>query len=248
MQGLALSSAPIAPGADRSCASEPVMDRYRRYRGLSREHNSRILSQLPGEIFLDQARRIGLAQGSTLVAEDTDKLYLALDLAIHTAPPDRTRAIDRYARTAGVDPDSDDQLVLEAMRRARFAILGIERRHDLAGLVVRDVSSLAELWLMDEQLASTADKGLFATRLFAFDDFHITAGIIVPVDEALLRDVLLEVPFLASKTWAAMMVDRQFAEALYRVALEDGVMDRTRYVDVEDPLNVDSEARRQWSA
>ena len=42
----------------------------------------------------------------------------------HTAPKDRSRAIDRYARAAGLSPESDEALVLEAMRRARFSIIG----------------------------------------------------------------------------------------------------------------------------
>jgi hypothetical protein len=245
MQNLALKSATPSPGAFSDSDREAVLAQYRRYRALSRAHNSRILKQIPGGAFLKQARRIGLARGKTVEAEEMDELFLVLDLAIHTAPPDRMRPIDRYARTVDAEADSDDERVLEAMRQSRFAILGIERRHEIAGLIVRDVSSLAELWLMDEHLESSAGKGLFATRLFSFDDFHITAGIIVPVNEALLRDALLEVPFLANRPWPDMTADRRFAEALYRVALESGVMDNVRYADVEAPTNVVSEARRQ---
>lgn len=234
MQNLALKSAPTLPGVLDPADREAVLARYRRYRALNRAHNNRILRQLPRDALLRQARRVGLARGKTLLTEELDQLYLALDLAIHTAPPDRTRVIDRYARTASVERGSDDERVLEAMRRGRFCILAIVRRHEIGGLIVHDPTRSADLWLMDEHLGATAKGGLFATRLFEFDDFHITAGVGVPVDEALLKDTLFEIPFLLDKPWPELMADRRFAEALYRVALEGGVTDNIHFVDVED--------------
>jgi len=67
---------------------------------------------------------------------------LVFDLLIHTAPKDRSRAIDRYARAARLAPETDEALVLEAMRRARFSIISSVRRHTVAlpnrqGLVSR---------------------------------------------------------------------------------------------------------------
>jgi len=244
MESLALKTAPPPSPAPEAAERDAVLARYRRYRALSRAHNNRILEFLPKDALLKQARRLGLVRGPPDKVE-IEEWFLALDLVIHTGPPERSRVIERYIRAAGAAPGSEDERTLEAMREGRFAILGIERRHDLAGLIVRDVSSLEELWLMDEHLGSWDAKGLFATRLFAFDDFHITAGVIVPVDESLLRDVLLEVPFLDGRTWSAMVTDRRFAEALYRVALEDGLVDTVRYADVADGANVVSEARRQ---
>jgi hypothetical protein len=76
-----------------------------------------------------------LAQGKTLILHDMDEMYYVYDLAIHPAPPGRSRAIDRYARSARFPPRSDDVLVLKAMREARSAILAIERRHPAAGLI-----------------------------------------------------------------------------------------------------------------
>jgi hypothetical protein len=52
---------------------------------------------------------------------------------IHTAPKDRSRAINRYARAARLAPETDEALVLEAMRRARFSIISSVRRHTVAG-------------------------------------------------------------------------------------------------------------------
>jgi hypothetical protein len=231
MHSFALRAGSNPPDALNHGSREAVLARYRRYRALSREHDGRILGQAPGEALLNQAHRLGLARGSTLLTEHADALRLALDLIIHAGQPDR--AIDRYARTAAGEPGSHDRPVLEAMRQARFAILGVERRHEIAGLIVRDVSSLGELWLVDERLEARAETDLFATRLVAVDDFHITTGVVVPVDEALLRDVFREVPFLEHRPWAGMVADPRFAEALYRLAIARGIMERRRCPEAE---------------
>src|SRR5258708_17897644 len=84
---------------------------------------------------LQQARRLGLAQGRTLILDDMVEMSDAFALAIYTAPPRRSRAIDRYARSAQLPPGSDEALMLEAMRAARFAILILGRRHDAAGAI-----------------------------------------------------------------------------------------------------------------
>ena len=57
-----------------------------------------------------------------------DDLNLVFDLLIDTAPKDRSRAIERYARAARPAPETDEALVLEAMRRARFSIISSVRR------------------------------------------------------------------------------------------------------------------------
>ena len=96
-----------------------VLTRYRHLREISRQHHSAVLNFLSKDTIISQARRLGLAQGKTLVLDSMDDLNFAFDLAIHTAPKDRSRAIDRYARAARLAPNSDESLVLEAMRRDR---------------------------------------------------------------------------------------------------------------------------------
>src|ERR1039457_7386750 len=97
-----------------------VLTRYRHLREISKRHHSAVLDFLSKDAIISQARRIGLAQGKILVLDSIDDLNLAFDLAIHTAPKDRSRAIDRYSRAARLALESDELLVLEAMQRARF--------------------------------------------------------------------------------------------------------------------------------
>src|SRR5262249_54233159 len=144
---------------------------------------------------LQQARRLGLARGKTFILDDMDELIYVYDLVIHTASPGRSRAIDRYAKSLKSAPGSDETLVLDAMRAARFAILAVERRHEVAGLVAMDLLRRTKVWLVDVGLESSlADGGVIATRIYAPEGFAMTAGVNVPFDPAMVLDLHSALP------------------------------------------------------
>ena len=173
---------------------EEILTRYRHLRAIATRHHSEALEFLSRSAILEQARHLGLTVGKTLVAESIDEMTLAFDLAIHTARPGHSRAIDRYARAAQLQPGSDESVVLEAMRQARFSVWRVERRHEAAGLVVQDLLHQDEAWLVDEALEQSAPEGVaVAMRLCTPDAFAMTSGIIVPVDREVMEEVLDQV-------------------------------------------------------
>jgi hypothetical protein len=209
-----------------------LLARYRHLREVSRQHHSAALNFLSKDAIISQARRIGLTQGKTLVLDSMDDMYLAFDLAIHTAPKDRSRAIDRYAKVARLASDSDESIVLEAMRGARFSIISFVRRHPVAGLIVKDLFRGVEVWLVDEGLESSLPDGAaLATRLFTPERFAMTAGVLVPLDLELIEDAIAGTPQLLRKGYEEVINDRRFAESIYRVALSSGLMEHVAYRD-----------------
>ncbi len=86
---------------------EEILTRYRHLRALATQHHSDALKFLSRSAILEQARHLGLTRGKMLVAESLDEMTLAFDLAIHTARPGHSRAIDRYARAAQLPPGSE---------------------------------------------------------------------------------------------------------------------------------------------
>jgi hypothetical protein len=209
-----------------------VLARYRHLRDISRRHHSDALKLVSQEAVLHHARRLGLARGKTFILDNMDELTLAFDLALHTAPAGRSRAIDRYARSAQFAPGADEALMLEAMRNARFAVVLVQRRHPSAGLIVTDLFRKTELWLVDEGLEISLPIGAaIATRYYAPDRFVMTAGVGVPVDIDLLASAVESVPQLRRKSHAEAIEDRRFAEALYQAAIADGMMEDVAYQD-----------------
>jgi hypothetical protein len=209
-----------------------VLARYRHLREISKHHHHEAMNFLSQDAILHHARRLGLAFGRTLVLDNMDDLTYAYDLAIYTAPAGRTRAIDRYARAARFAWESDEGLVLGAMRKARFALIRVERPHEAAGLIATDLFRRKELWLVDEGLEHSLSKGmLVATRLLTPESFSMTAGVLVPLDVESLEDVLCELPQLGRKRVEEAVDDRRFAEAVYRIYFESGLTERVEYQD-----------------
>jgi hypothetical protein len=234
----------ITPSGSRR---REVLARYRHLREISRRRQGEAVDFLSHDAVSLHARRIGLAFGRArilkqasdptytfdLLLEASDLAY-AVDLALHTAPPGRIRVIDRYSRTTQVAPDSDEALMLMAMRNSSFTIIRVERVHATAGLIVEDVYRRKQIWLVDEAMERSVPRGLvIATRLYTPESFSMTAGVGLPLDPGMLRDMLDDVPQLDRNQLEGVVNDYRFMEAVYRIAIERGVTERIGY---KDPL------------
>lgn len=209
---------------------DAALARYRHLRAISRQHHSAALKFLSQQTILDHARGLGLTVGKMLILDSEDELALAYDLAIHSPRYARSRAIDRYRKAAQLAPASDEARVLEAICQARFSIWRVERRHEIAGLVVCDLLRDTETWLMDENFERTADAGMaMAARLSQPEAFAMTCGVIVPVDRAIMEEVLdTELPRLRGAP-AQVADNPRFAMSIYRVALASGALETVAF-------------------
>jgi len=213
---------------------DEILTRYRHLRAISVRHHNGALEFLSKSALVEHARHLGFTVGKTLVAESMDELTLAFDLAIHTARPGHSRAIERYARAAQLQPVSDELVVLEAMRQARFSVWRVQRRHEVAGLMVQDLLRQGEVWLVDEALEQSAPEGMtIAMRLGTPDAFSMTSGVIVPVDREVMVEVLDEVLPRVRGTPDQVANDRRFATAIYRAAAAQGLMERIGFEEMQ---------------
>jgi hypothetical protein len=226
----------LAWGGDMASTRDDILAGYLHLREISKRLHQEVLKSISVDTLLKHARRLGLAQGKTFVLDDADEMYYVYDLAIYTAPADRSRAIDRYAKSARFEPQSDERRMLDAMRASQFAILLIERRHDGVGLIATDILRNSKVWLLDVGLESSMDGGeLIATRLVTPGPFSMTAGVNVPFEIEMLESVCTLLPRrMGDSRLSRIAEDRRFAEAVYRVGLADGVMDRLAYLDLPD--------------
>jgi hypothetical protein len=63
-----------------------ILDRYRHLREISRMHHNNAMKFLSGSAIKDQAGRLGLLRGRTIMAETDSEVTLAFDLALYTGP------------------------------------------------------------------------------------------------------------------------------------------------------------------
>ena len=207
-----------------------VLTRYRRLRQISKEHHQAVLDITAPDVVLDWAKRLGLTQGRTLILESEHEMTLAEDLATYLPRLGRSQPLDRYARAAQFTPNSGEAIVLEAMRHARFSLWRVERRHETAGLILRDLLRGGEIWLVDEAMEKNAPLGVeMAARLLRLEGFAMTARIIVPITPDLIEQVFDRAPALRRAQGVVLAQDPRFAIGIYRAAVATGAMDSVRF-------------------
>jgi hypothetical protein len=213
-----------------------ILARYRRLRQISKEQHQAVLDIIAPDVLLDWAKRLDLTEGKAVVLENDNEMTLPEDLAIYLPRLGRAHPLDRYARVARFAPGSDEAIVLAAMRRARFSLWRVERRHPTTGLILRDLLRDEETWLIDEAMERNAPPGVaMAARLLQLENFAMTARIIVPIlpDLMTLPDLMEEVftraPALSRLQGDVLARDPRFAIGIYRAAVAMGTMERVRF-------------------
>ena len=203
---------------------------YRHLRAISTRHHSAIIPFISSAGFLEQAKRLRLTTDGVFISNSMEALTLVYDLAIYAAKPGRSRAIERYARTTQLAPDSEEMRVLEAMCGAQFSIWRIEHKHHIYGLVATDLLRQNEIWLIDEAMTASVRNGVrFAGRLSHLEHFTITNGVAVPVVGALMEQAVADAIARTSKDPNHASETANFAADIYRAALDDGAIDRVLF-------------------
>jgi len=213
-----------------------ILARYRRLRQISKELHQAVLDITAPDVELEWARRLGLAQGKTLISDSENEYALVEEMAIYGARLGRTHPLDRYARAARFVPGSDRAIVLEAMRQARFSLWRVERRHETVGLILRDLLRDEETWLVDEAMAKNPRPGMeMAARLLKPDRFAMTARVVVPIipdlmtRAELMEEVFTRAPALRRLQQDDLASDPRFAIGVYRAAIATGAMYFVRF-------------------
>ncbi|WP_135468316.1 hypothetical protein [Crenalkalicoccus roseus] len=195
-----------------------VLEFYRRCAALRQRFQDAALRTVPMPKLLEQARRLGLPVTEALAQIPDADLAFAFDLAVHTALPGRSRAIERVARQhrgAG----EEEALVLRGLERAWFSVFRVLGPHPEAGLLLEDALLGGEAWVMDEALAESAPAGtVLATRLARVRGFAITCGAVAPLDEAILAGFRRALAGAGTPP-AEMAADPRFALLIYQRAL-----------------------------
>jgi hypothetical protein len=157
---------------------------------------------------------------------DFEDLVLALDIALFSKGTDGTSLANRYLKEAGGRLTGDDLTVVEAMADARFSVFEIIGRHPVAGVVLLDLSTGEEVWLMDQGFEASAPSGyLLALRLIQPAEFHMTTGVVVSMSDETTWEAVNRRHPLKQTDGLLVIKDRdQLAEAVYTAAVETGAV------------------------
>ena len=209
-----------------------MVEHYRHLRDIAGDLQDDALELVQHSTMLEFGRRLGVVRSGELWVDDPEA-KLVYDLAIHTARPGRSRAIDRYARRGAFPPGSDQARLLVALQNARFTTFQIQGRHPVAGAVAYDLLQKQSFHLMDISIGLSAEaRFCFVGRLVEVDGFRMSCLTLVPMYRDLLEQAKPRLPTTMPGSVFEAFQDPRCAIAVYRAAIELGYMRRTVTFDV----------------
>jgi hypothetical protein len=197
---------------------DEIRDFYGRCAAARQRLQDMAVRATPREKVLEQMKRLGLSMDAEMGQVSDEELAYAFDLAIYTAPPGRSRAIDRVARQHARLP-GEGALVLNALTHSWLSIFRVLDRHPEEGLIAEDALLGGEVWLVDQNIAETAPPGtIFASRIGRVWGFCISCGVVATLDENRLAGVrsVLERGGVAAEE---LVADTRFATMMWQDGL-----------------------------
>jgi hypothetical protein len=168
---------------------DEIRDFYGRCAAARQRLQEMAVQAQPREKVLEQMRRLGVALDPDMGQPSPEELGYAFDLAIYTAPPGRSRAIDRVARQHARLP-GEGALVLNALSHSWLSIFRVLDTHPEEGVIAEDALLGGEVWLVDQDLGESAPPGaIIASRVGRVWGFCITCGVVAGLDEDRLAGV-----------------------------------------------------------
>lgn len=197
---------------------DEIRDFYGRCAAARQRFQDMAVRATPREKVLEQMQRLGLSVDQEMGQVSDADLAYAFDLAVYTAPPGRSRAIDRVVKQHARLP-GEAALVLNALSRSWLSIFRVLDRHPEEGLLAEDLLLGGEVWLVDQALGEIAPPGtILASRVGRVLGFCITCGVIAALNEHRLASVrgVLAQGALASED---LVADPRFARMLWQDGL-----------------------------
>jgi len=202
-----------------------LREKYARLSALRTQYQTEAMKRVGTATILENGRALGLVAGRRLLTDDETELTLIYDLSVHTAKPGRSRAIDRYAASLTLEEGAEEAMMLAALREARFSVWRVEGVEE-GRLRMEDLLRKGEVTVLDIGLSATMNVGeVLVARLAMLPEFAMTCGAVVPMEMDLIGAVVIDDPGWRKRggPWE-IADDPKFAAALYRAAIDAGVL------------------------
>jgi hypothetical protein len=163
------------------------VERYRRFRALCTELNSRIVKTIPRQAYDEIGDAIGIRHNGVLVFDSEDMTGVMLDCCLHDWFEDGKNLVLRYAETHAAGPGTDDSYLLSAYIRAKYRIVVTQFSVPDSGVHCHDVLNNEDLFLMDLAMSRSLGSGdaargtALATRTIPIGEYWMTTGAFLPI-------------------------------------------------------------------
>lgn len=220
------------------------VERYRRFRALSTELNSRIVKTIPRHTYEEVGDAIGIRHNGVLLFDSEDMTGVLMDCCIHDWFEDGENLVQRYAETHPAAPETDESYLLSAYTQAKYRVILTLSSVPDAGVHCRDVLNNEDLFLMDLAMSRSLGSGearrgtALATRTITLGGYWMTTGAFLPIPS---KEVFLEaISRIGNGKHKLLEGPGGVALSIVRACLASGAADHVAY----EPVNTQSRKPR----
>jgi hypothetical protein len=143
-------------------------------------------------VILACARKFDMLEGKTLTYENETQLTVLWDYILYRHMVRGKNTVQRYAQKhSSATLERDEALLLEAITKASYRILGIEFIEVGVGMYCRDLLRGQRLFLKDKGFSNTTTPGcVLASNVLDLPEFSMTTGGALPIDRAYAKRLL----------------------------------------------------------
>lgn len=214
------------------------LPRYKHLRKVGLELNNRLVKTLTKSILDEGGEDLGILKGKALVFDTIDESSVLMDYCIHNVRRQGMNAIERFLAKSPPPADSDEMLLLQALRQSRFCIFAVDSVEPGVGVHGRDILRNEPLFLFDIGFSGSAVPGaVLATRIMALEGMHRTTGAALPVG---LLSPVQQMKYVQDLANALEIADFRnmspedasaLSAVVIRLCLEQGAAERITYAD-----------------
>src|SRR5438105_273349 len=125
------------------------LPRYKQLRQVSLELNNRLVKTLSREALDKGGRKLGLLKKNVLILDTEDEIAVLMDYCIHDVLDRGVNTVERYLTESPPPADSDEMMLLQALRQTRFSLFAVEDFEPGVGVHVHDLLRDERLFLTD---------------------------------------------------------------------------------------------------
>src|SRR6476659_8597276 len=111
---------PRPPRGDAMSAHAELLPRYKKLREAGVQLNRRLVKTLSRSVMGEGGRKLGILEGNELLLDTEDEMSVLMDYCIHDVRRYGLNAVERYLQSSPPPADSDEWVLLQALRVSRF--------------------------------------------------------------------------------------------------------------------------------
>jgi hypothetical protein len=102
--------------------SSADVERYKRWRGLARDLNHRIVETIPREAMHQVGEAIGILRGGVLVLESEDQSSVLMDCCLYDWIREGKNLVEKCAESHPAAPGTEEHELLQAYLQAKYRV------------------------------------------------------------------------------------------------------------------------------